>query len=122
MRQLGAEADNDDWNRVGMLLDTLNAEELFNTEADELIYRLFHEEAPRLFDPKELSFQCSCSLEKVENTLRSLGEQEANAIIEEQGKVEINCEFCNSQYVLDKVDVARLFNSATITPANNTVH
>lgn len=118
----GEERDEEAWNRVGMLLNTLTQEELLDTEPETLIYRLFHEEAPHLFDSRPVRFQCICSQAKIENTIRSLGEKEAGAIVEEQGKIEINCEFCNSQYLLDRVDVASLFAAQQITPTNATLH
>ena len=118
----GQEQGEEDWARVGMLLDTLTNDELMHVEPEALIFRLFHEEAPRLFDPKPLSFQCGCSLNKIEKTIQALGEAEANAIIAEQGRIEVNCEFCNSQYLLDTVDVKRLFASVQIGQANSTVH
>ncbi len=116
------EKDEEDWVRVNMLLDTLTPEELLNTEPADLIYRLYHEEAPRLFDPAMLRFHCDCNLEKIENTLRSLGQEEANTIIAEQGAIEVNCEFCNSQYRLDSVDVARLFAGIELGPASPSLH
>lgn len=118
----GSEQNDEDWARVGMLLDTLTAEELMDVEPEELIFRLFHEEEPRLFDARDLCFQCSCSLEKIENTVKGLGEAEARSIVAEQGKIEVNCQFCNSQYVLDDIDVTRLFAGAQASPANSTLH
>ncbi len=118
----GSEQNDEDWARVGMLLDTLTADELASVEPEELIFRLFHEEAPRLFDARDLAFQCGCSLEKIENTVKGLGETEARSIIAEQGKIEVNCQFCNSQYILDDIDVTRLFAGALAGPASPTVH
>lgn len=118
----GSEQSNDDWERVGMLLDTLTAEELAGVEPEELIFRLFHEETPRLFDARDLKFECSCSLEKIENTVKGLGEAEAHAIIAEQGKIEVNCQFCNTQYTLDNIDVTRLFAGVQASPGSSTVH
>lgn len=118
----GNEQSDDDWERVGMLLDTLTAEELVGVEPDALIFRLFHEETPRLFDARDLKFQCSCSLGKIESTVKGLGETEARAIIAEQGKIEVNCQFCNRQYVLDDIDITRLFAGAQAGPSSSTVH
>ena len=118
----GSEQSDEDWERVGMLLDTLTAEELAGVEPEALIFRLFHEETPRLFDARDVSFQCGCSMEKVENTIKGLGEDEARSIVAEQGKIEVNCQFCNSQYVLDDIDVTRLFAGMQAGPTSPTVH
>lgn len=123
LQRLPAQQHNEeDWTRVNMLLDTLTPAELLNTEPAELIYRLYHEESPRLFDPAMLRFQCSCNLEKIENTIKSLGQDEADSIIAEQGAIEVNCEFCNSQYRLDGVDVARLFAGIELSPTSPSLH
>lgn len=117
-----SEQSDEDWERVGMLLDTLTAEELAGVEPEELIFRLFHEETPRLFDARDLRFECSCSQEKIENTVKGLGETEARAIIVEQGNIKVNCQFCNRQYVLDDIDVSRLFAGTAAGPSSTTLH
>ena len=117
-----SEQSDEDWERVGMLLDTLTAEELADIEPEELIFRLFHEETPRLFDARNLKFQCSCSQEKIENAVKGMGEAEARAIVNEQGKIEVNCQFCNTLYTLDDIDVTRLFAGAQAGPGSSTIH
>lgn len=54
-------------------------------------------------------FQCNCSIEKIKNVIVALGKQEAFSILEEQGEVEMFCEFCKEQYVLDPEEVHLLF-------------
>jgi molecular chaperone Hsp33 len=113
-------ASDEDWQRASLLLDTLTAPELLGMKPEDLLYRLFHEEEPRLFDPKPIRFHCGCGRDKVENMLRSLGQADAEALLEEQGKIVITCEFCNASYTLDAVDVGRLFKPAM--PASDTLH
>lgn len=115
-----AEVNEDDWQRASVLLDTLTREELVQLTPEAVLYRLFHEEDVRLFDAKDIRFQCSCSQERVETMLRSLGQAETETILEEQGKIEIICEFCNANYTLDVVDTALLFKPAM--PTNDTLH
>lgn len=114
------ETSDEDWQRASVLLDTLTAAELTHLEPEEVLYRLFHEEEPRLFDPKNIRFHCGCNRDKVENMLRSLGQEEADSILEEQGKIVITCEFCNAEYTLDAVDVGQLFKPSM--PASNSLH
>ena len=114
------EVNPEDWQRTSVLLDTLTREELVHLEPEEVLYRLFHEEDVRLFDAKDISFHCGCSRERVETMLRSLGQAEADIILEEQGKIEIICEFCNANYTLDAVDTSLLFKPAM--PTNDTLH
>lgn len=116
------EAQAEDWQRVSMLLDTLTVEELRELPAEDLLYRLFHEETPRLFDPKSIKFQCSCSQQKIETMLHSLGQEEVQSILDEQGSITVTCEFCNAQYSVDSVDAARLFTENVVDLANTTLH
>jgi len=112
----GKDIDPDLWERIAQLGQTITDTELLNLPTEEILRRLFHEEDVRLFDPEPISFRCQCSREKVATMLRSLGRDEAHSIIEEEGKIEVGCEFCNQQYTFDAVDAEQLFASATPAP------
>ena len=116
------DAQAEDWNRVSLLLDTLTVEELRDLSAEEVLYRLFHEETPRLFDPKSIKFNCNCNRQKIETLLRSLGQEEVQAILAEQGNISVTCEFCNANYAVDAVDATRLFTENVEDLTNTTVH
>jgi len=81
-------------------------------DAHEILHRLFFEEDVRLFEALPVAFRCSCSFERVENTLRMLGHDEVLGIIEERGSVDVTCEFCNQKYVFDAVDAEALFTDS----------
>ncbi len=106
-----AEGD-EDWNRVAHLAATLSDAELIELPADELLHRLFHEEDIRVFEPAPVYFQCTCSRDRVNGILRSLGEPEVRDILKERGDVEVRCEFCNRAWQYDAVDVGALFAAA----------
>lgn len=108
------EMQSEGWNHANILADTIKDEELLKLPALDLLHRLYHEEDLRIYDPKHLRFECTCSLEKIEHTVRSIGEDEAISIIEEQGEITVDCDFCNTKYVLDSVDVTRLFSDADV--------
>lgn len=123
--------DEDGWARAKMLASTVTSEELCLKSVPELLNRLYNEETVRLFDPEAVQFYCSCSRLRTDNMLIGLGSDEVQSILEEQGAVEITCEFCDSQYRYDAIDVAALFsvaspNAAANDPENgdpsNTVH
>lgn len=114
--------DDDAWPRVIQLAQTITPEEMTGLDAETIIHRLFHEETVRLFDSEPVAFQCSCSRERVQNTLRMLGIEEMRAVLEEQGKVSVDCEFCNHHYAFDSVDIEALFVEAITTEAGNTRH
>ncbi|MCP3038106.1 Hsp33 family molecular chaperone HslO [Xanthomonas euvesicatoria pv. allii] len=108
----GDEGDNDGWTRIGALFDTLGAPELLSVAGQDLLHRLFHEEAPQLLGSKPLSFGCSCSRERVASMLQSLGEEEARAAAEATGEVEVRCEFCGREYHFPLTALDVLFNAA----------
>jgi molecular chaperone Hsp33 len=104
---------DEDWERVGLLADTLTPGELTDQNADTLLYRLFHEERVRLFEPEPIAFRCGCSRARIEDTLRLLGPSEIDAIVAAEGEVRVTCEFCNRTYAFDAVDARQLFTAST---------
>ncbi|HEY0843480.1 Hsp33 family molecular chaperone HslO [Methylotenera sp.] len=114
--------DLDAWNRIGHLASTITDDELLNLPTETILTRLFHEEDVRLFEASNTKFYCSCSRESVSGMLRMLGNDEISSIIEEQGKIEVNCDFCNAHYSFDKVDATQLMVSEVTTKAHPEVH
>ena len=110
-RLAGQEMAREDWQYVESLLQTVSHDELLQTDANTLLYRLFHEQEVRVFEPENIEFACTCSQEKVGNMLLLLGGQEVGQILLEQGSVEIACDFCQQKYVFDEDDVKTLFGS-----------
>jgi molecular chaperone Hsp33 len=109
-----AKQDEDGWPRVEHLTATLGRDELLSTQPEELLYRLYHEETVQLFKPRPLAFGCSCSRERVEAMLRSLGREEIEATLEaQQGTIEVTCEFCARTYHFDRVDAEHLLSGGT---------
>lgn len=92
----------DDWRRSMMLLDTVTDAELLDTAlpVNQVIFRLFHEEEPRVFARQALRFGCRCSADRVANVLRSIERAELDDL-RKDGKVEVTCEFCNSTFRFD---------------------
>lgn len=99
----------EDWERVNALASTITEEELLNLEANEVLYRLFHEEQVQVFEPNQVSFKCNCSQAKVVSMLRSLSQAEAYQLMKEEGFIEVNCEFCGKNYRFDEMALAELY-------------
>jgi molecular chaperone Hsp33 len=68
--------------------------------ADQLLFRLFHEEDVRAFEPTALEFGCRCSADRAEGVLGSLAKNELEDLAID-GELSVTCEFCNSSYVYD---------------------
>lgn len=108
------DADEEDiWNRVGYLANTVTDNELLHLPTETLLTRLFNQEDVRLFEASPTQFFCSCTRDSVANMLRMLGDDELNSIIEERGNIEVNCDFCNTLYTFDKVDTTQLLITET---------
>ncbi len=111
----------DDWRRLGFLAKTLRAEDLADGASHELLHKLFAEDDVRAFKPREARFRCRCTQQKVEEVLRLLGEEETRSACEEQGKVEVTCEYCGRLRTFDAVDVSRLFTEQAVS-GTDSVH
>ncbi|MES2817423.1 MAG: Hsp33 family molecular chaperone HslO [Pseudomonadota bacterium] len=129
LQQLPAEQIRDDeeradsWQHLTVLADTLTAEEQLALDNQTLLHRLYHEETLRLFDPRDLLFRCSCSRDRSGNALVSLGQADAELLLQEQnGEVVIDCQFCNQRYAFDAADVAQLFAGGGIATPSDTRH
>jgi molecular chaperone Hsp33 len=111
---------NEDYNRIAILAASLKRDELLALDADTILRRLFWEEDVRRFEPVTGAagprFACSCSRERVSGMLRSLGRDEIESILAEQGQVEVGCDFCGAQYRFDPVDAAQVFVQAAQQP------
>ena len=111
----GDEGDNDGWSRASALFETLGKQELLDVAGNDLLHRLFHEEKPELLGERGLRFACSCSRERVEGMLQSLGEEEARAAAEPTGAVEVRCEFCGQEYHFPLTEFAILFSDTGVS-------
>ena len=120
----GKTEDKDSWNRLTQLASTITDQELLELDENEILHRLFHEESIRLFDPEPVRFECSCSRDKTGNMIKSLGKIEAEDILNEQGRINVSCEFCNADYKFDRIDVEQLFKSEVnlTSTSTNTRH
>lgn len=61
-----------------------------------------------VLEKRDIRFKCSCSKERVESALVSLGRQELKKIVTEQGHTDVRCEFCLESYHLTREDLMRL--------------
>ena len=104
----GDGGDEDGWTRATALFDTLTEAELLTLPGPTLLHRLFHEEAPEILAGRELRFGCSCSRERVEAMLQSLGQEEASAAVAD-GAARVRCEFCGQGYSFTPGEIEALF-------------
>lgn len=116
LQVLPSEEDhNAEYEHLTTLTATIKQEELLQLPAEEVLHRLYHEEEVRLFDPVEVSFKCTCSRERSAAAIRSIDKAEILEILAEQGQIEMGCEYCNSQYRFDAIDIEALYANGSLT-------
>jgi molecular chaperone Hsp33 len=105
--ELEAMPEDDAWVEGRSLVATVEDVELLDPDvsAERLLYRLFQERGVRVFRSRDLHAQCSCSREGVERMLRSFPQDDRDHMVE-NGKITVTCEFCNSTYVFEPMDVS----------------
>lgn len=97
----GDEGEN--WTRANLLLDTVEELELIgpSVQPTDLLIRLFHEEAPRVFDAQPVRFGCSCSAERVRTSLSIYSAKDIAHMTTPEGIVTADCQFCGAHYEFD---------------------
>jgi molecular chaperone Hsp33 len=97
---------DDDWVKASLLLNTVEDHELLDpTLAPErLLYRLYHEDGVKVFDPQAIAWHCHCSRSRILEMLQQFsGEDRAHMV--ENGVVKVTCEFCASNYRFDPAEI-----------------
>lgn len=99
--------DSENWNRANILLNSVEEMELIGPSLPptDLLVRLFHEEAPRVFDPLPVRFGCSCSEAKVRQSLSIYSAKDIEKMTTDDGRVTADCQFCSAHYDLDPATV-----------------
>ncbi|MFF2158952.1 Hsp33 family molecular chaperone HslO [Paenibacillus chitinolyticus] len=64
-----------------------------------------------IMERSAVSFQCKCSRERVEQTIISLGRDELQSLIDEDGRAEVVCHFCNEAYQFEREELQTMLDS-----------
>ena len=106
------------WRQTVAQTDDMDSSELLDRNVAELLARINGDRAVRVYRGESWRFLCGCSREKVAEVLRALGQNDLEALIEERGHVSVGCEFCNSEFEFDAIDVTRLFLDDPFDPGS----
>lgn len=87
-----------DFEHLAQLTNTIKAEEIFSLNAEALLYRLYHQEKVSLYEPQAVSYQCGCSSNKCLSAIAQMQPNEIQAILAEQGKISMTCDYCLTSY------------------------
>jgi len=95
--------DQENWQRVNILLDTVEELELVgpSVSQSDLLVRLFHEEKPMVQPQQKITFGCTCSEERVRDSLSIYGKKDIAHMTTDDGKVTADCQFCGAHYEMD---------------------
>ena len=83
---------------------------------DEMLRQALGTLPVSVLERRPVRFACRCSAQKVADVIAALGRGEAERLIREEGRVEVQCRFCGERYVLDSDDVEAIFASASEEP------
>lgn len=113
-------AQTQDFEHLATLTETIKAEELFTLPANDVLWRLYHEEEVTVYDPQSVTFKCTCSRERCADALRTLPDEEVDSILADDGEIDMHCDYCGNHYVFNAMDIAEIRNNAS--PADPQVH
>jgi molecular chaperone Hsp33 len=94
-----AKAD-DDWERLKMFIATVEDFELVDTAlpAEDLLWRLFHEDEVRVLPFEPIAFRCDCSVARIEGVLKGYAPEERRKLADPDGVIRARCEFCGKTH------------------------
>jgi molecular chaperone Hsp33 len=105
-----ANDEEDGWRRAVVLMATCTERELLDPALPDhdLLYRLFHDERVRVYNPRPLATGCRCSRARIERILRSLPREEV-AEMKVDDEVIMTCQFCNVEYRFDEAALEQVY-------------
>ena len=109
-----ARGDTDEgWREAEALFSTLTDEELTDPAlpASDLVYRLFHEGGVAMDqDAQKLDDVCTCNRDRLVGTLQGMADESLRDMVEPDGTLKVDCQFCSRQYVIPIDEVTSAAN------------
>lgn len=89
---------SDDWERLALILATVEDVELVDTELapETLLWRLFHEDEVRVHPSEAVAFRCDCDTGRIAGVLKSYPASERAGLADADGIIRAKCEFCGT--------------------------
>ncbi|WP_427977093.1 Hsp33 family molecular chaperone HslO [Agarivorans sp.] len=103
------ETDDENFELIAALSETTTAQESFELDAEQLLFRLYHEHKVRLYEPQQVSFKCSCSKQRCETALQNIDHKELLEICHERGHISMHCDYCGHNYQFTENDIENIF-------------
>ena len=104
----GNETRSDDWERLSLLLKTVEDLELVDTglAPETLLWRLFHEEEVRVQPPEPVIFRCDCDAARISQVLKSYAPEDRAGLADPDGLIRARCEFCGKTHEIGPESLA----------------
>ena len=104
----GNETRSDDWERLSLLLKTVEDLELVDTSLapETLLWRLFHEDEVRVQPPEPVIFRCDCDTARITQVLRRYAPEEREGLADPDGIIRARCEFCGKNHEIGPKSLA----------------
>ncbi len=104
----GIETKSDDWERLTLLLKTVEDLELVDTSLapETLLWRLFNEDEVRVQPPEPVIFRCDCNADRITQVLKSYAVEERAGLADPDGVIRARCEFCGKTHEIGPQDLA----------------
>jgi molecular chaperone Hsp33 len=99
--------EDDNWVKARLLLDTIEDHELLDPTltAEEILYRLYHEDGVTVYPAIALNRHCTCSREAVSAMLSGFSAADRADMVKDE-QIEVVCEFCSTPYQFKLADFA----------------
>lgn len=96
----GSETRSDDWERLSLLLGTVEDLELVDTSLapETLLWRLFHEDEVRVQPAEPVIFRCDCDAARITMVLKSYMPEDRAGLVDPDGIIRARCEFCGKTH------------------------
>lgn len=110
------------WEHITKLTQRLVPEMLFEQDYKTLLTSLYSDEEIRVFSSMPVSFKCTCSRKRGEDAILILGKEEAEAELVNKNSIAVTCDFCNKEYIFDRIDVAEIFERKDGPSSSTIIH
>lgn len=99
----------DGWRRAMVFLNSCTDDEFLSASlpAEDLLYRLFHEEQVRVYEAQPLCKRCRCSFDRVRYIVETMPDEDRGYLVQD-GRIEVRCDFCSAEYFLDPQTLERV--------------
>lgn len=78
---------------------------------EEMLREILKDVDVEITDTREVAFRCNCTRDRVERVLLSMGKTQLEELAADGEDVELNCQFCNTQYVFTPQEIRELLHN-----------